>query len=142
MNVLKRKRELRYLQKLPALTKSQVYDKLYPFATSFGLSFTEREILFPQPLSTSQKAILNTIYFDERYKESIPYADIVAAEDSPKGVRIRLRNGYVFYFMKESQVWYVRNPLKHGEPSRLTVGWWKFSGWITLGWWRLTGRNR
>lgn len=141
MNFLKRKWILYRLQSFPALPESQVCDQLRPFAIELGLTFTNKGIRFPKILSTDQRAVLDIIYCKDQYKESIPYKDIIATKYFPQGIKIKLRNGYIFHFIEGSPVWYVSDPLKCSEPSRLTAAWWKLSGWITLQWWKLSGRG-
>ena len=142
MNFWRRKRDLRCLSELPTLTKSTICDELRPFAVPLGLTFTETEICFPQPLCIEQKAILISAFNESPYPKSIPYNDIVIMDAYDNKLKIILRSGHIFHFVKDRPVWLVDNPLNYGEPSAFTVWWWSFSGWVTRLWWKITRRNR
>lgn len=117
MNFFKRKSEWIRLQNSPALTKFEVCDKLQPFLLPLKLTFTENEVCFPKPLPPLQLVILGAASGENLYKESILFADIVAMAYSCRGVRLQVRTGHVFHFMKDCPLWYVDNPFHYGEPS-------------------------
>lgn len=135
MNLFKRKRELRRLQNLPELTRFEVCDKLQSLTVQFGLTFTENEICFPQPMCCQQYAIYLSACCEELYEKSICFSDIIYINKNSKRVCMALRTGHVFYFFYDSELWYIYNPLHYGEPSYLFLLWWWYTGRI-LFWWR------
>ena len=142
MNLLKRKPDLRNVQKLPALPKPEICGFLQPFAVTLGLTFTDNEVRFPQPLCFEQRAVHASAYCETLYPECIPYDDIVIMEYDGNKLQMILRNGHIFHFVADSRLWLVSSTMKYGEPLLITVWWWMFSGWITLLWWKLTGRYK
>lgn len=140
MNLLRRKRDLCSLQKLPALPQPIIYEQLCPFAAQLGLIFADDGILFPQPLCFEQQVIHASAYCENLYPKSIPYDDIVIMESCGNRLKVVLRTGHIFHFVENRDVWLVRNALNYDKPPLIRVWWWQFSGWITLCWWKLTKR--
>lgn len=141
MKRLRRNRALRHLQKLPALTKSEICDELLPFVGPLGVTFAENEIRFRSSLCLEQRAILASAYCEGLYSESIRYADIIGMDVSGNKLDVLLRSGHIFHFVKGRPVWLVENSLHFGEPLILRVLWWGFSGWVTGLWWCVTRRH-
>ena len=140
MNFLKRKRELQRLQSLPSLAKIEVCDNLHPFVVQLGLTFTENEICFPQPICYIQHRINASAYCEELYAKSIRFTDIINIKKKHDGTYFTLRAGHIFYFSDKYQYWCIRNPLSYNKPAIITVWWWMFTGWLA-GWWRKLFHN-
>ena len=129
MNLLKRKRELRRFRKQPPVNPNEIYDELQSFAKSIGFTLAENEIRFPQPLCFEQLALLMSAYCENLYRETVPFADIIGMKSNGDRIRILLRTGHEFSFVKDRPLWMVHNLLNYGEPFFLTVWGWKLSGW-------------
>lgn len=130
MKSLRKKRELCRLQTFSAMSKFEVCNKLQPFVAHFGLTFTENEICFPQPLCCEQHIIYISACCENLYERSIRFSDIVYIRNNNKRLCLLLRTGHVFYFFSDHRFWYIRNALDFGQPTALTVWWWMFSGKI------------
>lgn len=140
MNSLKRKQELCRLQSLPALTRFEVCDKLHPLVVHLGLTFTENEICFPQPLGYQQRTVYICACCETLYEKSIRFSDIVYIKNNNKRICAVLRTGHAFYFFHDCKFWYIYNALGYGEPTHTTLWWWKFTGYFAL-WWRKLFRS-
>lgn len=141
MILFKRKRELSRLQNLPALTRFEVCDGLQPFVVQLGLTFTEDEIRFPQPLSYQQFAIYFAASCDRLYVKSIRFSDVIDIDKNSKRTYLVVRTGHVFYFFKDCEIWYVDNPLHNGEPCTIVLWWWALSACIVHRWRKLFCNN-
>lgn len=136
MNILKRKLMLAFLKKKPALSRFEVCDKLRPYLRQYKLSLNDTGIIFPEE-SPGLQNLLRVAQSSGIYEKSIPYDTIIYISETAKGLDMMLRTGHVFRFRSGSPVWMIDNVYKYGEPTALTLWWWKFSGNTTLLWWKI-----
>lgn len=141
MNSLKRKRELYRLQSLPALTRFEVCDKLQPLVVQLGLTFTENEICFPQPLCDQQRIVYICACCEKLYEKSIRFSDVIYMKNNHESTCAVLRTGHAFYFFNDCKFWYIYNVLGYGEPTHITVWWWKLTAYFLLRWRKLFTGN-
>lgn len=133
MKFLKSKIVLTGLKYYPALSSFEICEKIRPYLRPFRLSLTKDKIVFPEEKGKEQ-TIICLMNAPEIYVDFIPFDQILWAEERREGLHLYVRTGHVFFFPREGKVWRITNLYKYGEPWRVTVWWWAFSGWICL-WW-------
>lgn len=141
MKFLKSKIVLAGLKYYPALSSFEICEKIRPYLRPFHLSLAKDKILLPEEKGEEQTFVC-LMNAPDMYTHVIPFDQILWAEERKEGLHFYMRTGYVLFFPRDGKVWRVTNLYNYGQPCRLTVWWWVFSGWICRGWNSVRGATK
>lgn len=136
MNILMRKLALTLLNRKPPVSKFRICNALLPYLKTYGLTLTDKEILFPQN-NRAFSVRMRIVSAYTGYEKSISYDVIVGIEETSGGLNLLLRTGHLFRFEAESPVLRMGNLYRYGEPSAWTLRWWRIAGWVGDRWWKI-----
>lgn len=120
------------LKSYPGLSPFKICDEIRPYLRQFNLSLAKDQILLPEKRSKQQNVICR-LYAPNCYTRTIPFDQILWTKESREGLCLYLRTGHVFFFPRKGNIWQISNVYGYGEPSLVTVWWWRFSRWARSG---------